>query len=112
MSVHDAEGRKRQSQQQGRKAAEQVQKLAQVYRAATREGPGAQMLDDLRACYGGSTIGKTSRETEIHAAQRDVLLRIEDLIALGSLEPGKAVEELSTRRQEVDNLLNPRGRYG
>ena len=112
MSVHDHEGRKREHQQQGRKAAEAVQKTAQIYRAALTTGPGAQVLEDLRACYGGSTMGRDARTTEIHAAQRDVLLRIEDLVRLADLEPGAAIAELSGRQQDTQNLLNPWSRYG
>ncbi len=111
MSVHDVESRRAEHEGQATKAAEHVQKLAQAYRACFTSDAGRQVLDDLRACYGGSTTGNSPRKTDIHSAQRDVLLRVEDLVRLAEVEPGQAVTEMSKRQTESENLINPWSRY-
>jgi hypothetical protein len=72
----------------------------------------AKVLPDLRNCYGGSTVGHAPRKTEIRSAQRDVLLRIGDLIALAA-EPVERVVGDLTRSDDVSaGLLNPWSWYG
>ena len=92
---------------EGRKAAARTRDLAALYRACFATEAGARVLEDLRRCYGGSTTADDARATELRSAQRDVLIRIEDMIEIAGAEAGQAVADLSRAPQHVNALMNP-----
>ena len=104
---HDFETRREISQKGRRIAHEGLHNLAQAYRATFSSDAGRRVLQDLVSCYDGSSMGHSPRKTEIHAAQRDVLLRVQDLIALASADP----DDMSLSSEIIENLLNPWSRY-
>lgn len=99
--------RKQQFQAEGRKAATRVRDLASLYRACFDSDAGKKVLEDLHRCYGGSTAGHSPRQTDLRSAQRDVLLRIEDMLAIASTETETAVNALSQSPEHVNALMNP-----
>jgi hypothetical protein len=108
---HDHDGLRRERVAQIARAARDLHAVAQQYRRCFTTDAGRKVLENLQACYGGSTTGHSPRQTELHSAQRDVLMRIEDLIALAAVSADEAVEELSRRKIELENLNNPWSRY-
>ncbi len=90
-----------------RAAAARARDTAGLYRACFRSEAGAAVLEDLRRCYGGSTTGPDARSTEARSAQRDVLMRIEDLIDVAGMEAEAAARQLARAPRHVDALLNP-----
>ena len=110
-SPYEIEDRQAQFRQRTRKAAEKAQGLANAYRTCFESEAGKKVLEDLRHCYGGSTVGHSPRKTEIHSAQRDVLLRIEDLISLAREPADGVVAELARSDDVLSSLLNPWSRY-
>lgn len=104
---HDYEAHKQRSVDGSKLAHQRLHELAQAYHAMFNSDVGRKVMADLVDCYGGSSMGHSPRKTEIHASQRDVLLRIEDLIAIAGLNP----DDLSLNVDVVENLLNPWRRY-
>ncbi len=92
---------------EGRAAAARTRSLAALYRACFATEAGARVLDDLRRCYGGSTTADDGRATELRSAQRDVLLRIEDMIEIAGVEAGSAAADLARSPRHVNALMNP-----
>lgn len=92
-------------------AAEKVVEIAAQYRACFASPAGRLVLADLQRCYQRSTIGRSPRQTELRAAQRDVLLRIEDLLTVATEEPGQAVRQLRQANLMTTNLLEPWSSY-
>lgn len=84
-----------------------VMDTAARYRVLFSSEEGQRVLNDLRFCYGGSTSGRDHRETERRSAQRDVLMRIEDLMRIASGNPSQAVAELKMSPAICVALTNP-----
>lgn len=98
---------KARSQRGAQALAQGARELADIYRACFASEAGAKVLADLQRCYGGSTTGEARRTTEQRTAQRDVLMRIEDLVTLGATEPGAAIAQLAGDPEIATALLNP-----
>lgn len=101
------DNRREQFQAEGRKAATKARDVASLYRACFDTDAGQKVMEDLRRCYGGSTAGHSPRQTDLRSAQRDVLLRIEDMLAIAGTETEMAVSELSQSPEHVNALMNP-----
>lgn len=88
-------------------AARDVLDRAQQYRATFASDTGRKVLADLRECFGGSTQGRSPRQSDVRSAQRDVLLRIEYMLTLAEAEQGKAAAALIREPRRIMALLHP-----
>lgn len=104
---HDHEAHRNRRRQANRAMAKAVHKLAQDYHAAFSSDAGRRVLADLERCYDGSTTGHSPRKTELHSVQRDVFMRIRDLIEIAQENP----DELELNQTIVENLKDPWSRY-
>lgn len=93
---------KARSQRGAQALAQGARELADIYRACFASEAGAKVLADLQR-----TTGEARRTTEQRTAQRDVLMRIEDLVTLGATEPGAAIAQLAGDPEIATALLNP-----
>lgn len=92
-------------------AAEKIVNLAAGYRACFTSSAGTQVLADLERCYARGTVGRSPRQTELRAAQREVLLRILDLMEIAAEERGAALRALSGAPATMTTLLEPWSSY-
>lgn len=85
--------------------------LAARYRQVFAGEAGRLVLDDLARCYDGSTVGASPRQSELRAAQRDVLLRIRDLITLAEADHEAAGAALAADGRKLSLYLEPWSGY-
>ena len=99
------------AQKQLERLAQYATDMASMYRAVFNSEAGRRVLDDLRRCYGGSTLGPTPRQSDLRSAQRDVVVRIEDLLSLAAANPEQAQAELVQSPRHLMKLHNPWSDY-
>ena len=104
---HDVEGRRLAHRQRTAEGALRLHGIALLYRGLFATEQGSKVLADLRRCYGGSTTSATTRGTEARSAMRDVLVRIEDLLEIASMNPDEAIRGLAKAPRHTQALLNP-----
>ena len=90
---------------------ESLLNLSQVYKTVFSTPEGQRVLNDLSRCYDGSTVGSSPRKSELRAAQRDVLMRIRDLITIAETGRERAGAELIQSPRVVMNHLEPWSSY-